>query len=63
MGILTSLKGMGAGMKNQLNQLALNFNNSNNKGASSRASRLDDESRPLTALNYEEVWINAISDI
>lgn len=54
MGILTSLKGMGAGMKNQLNQLALNFNNSNNKGASSRASRLDDESRPLTALNYEE---------
>lgn len=63
MGILTSLKGMGAGMKNQLNQLALNFNNSNNKSASSRASRLDDESRPLTALNYEEVWINAISDI
>lgn len=55
MGILTSLKGMGAGMKYQLNQLALNFNNSNNKGASSRASRLDDESRPLTALNYEEV--------
>mmetsp|Transcript_20875 Transcript_20875/g.35182 ORF Transcript_20875/g.35182 Transcript_20875/m.35182 type:complete len:141 (-) Transcript_20875:195-617(-) len=57
MGILTSLKGMGAGMKNQLNQLALNFNNSNaagNRGGGTRSSRLDEEARPLTAVDYEE---------
>ena len=56
MGILTSLKGMGAGMKHQLNQLALNFNN-NASHTSSRggAARMDEEARPLTGQDYEEV--------
>lgn len=49
MGILTSLKGMGEGMKRQLNQLALNFN-SGKRGE--RRSPVDEESRPLTARDY-----------
>lgn len=54
MGILTGLKGMGEGMKKQLNQLALNFNKSN-RSSSSRGERLDEEARPLTASqDYEE---------
>lgn len=56
MGILTGLKGMGEGMKKQLNQLALNFNNSSGRGGSGARTRLDEEVRPLTAQeNYEEV--------
>ena len=61
MGILTGLKGMGEGMKKQLNQLALNFNNKSGNGvSSSRGARLDEEARPLTASeDYEEVRIMA----
>ena len=55
MGILTGIKNMGEGMKKQLNQLALNFNNKGN--TSSKSHRLDEESRPLTAVDYEEVGV------
>lgn len=56
MGILKALQGMGDGMKNQLNQLALKFNSTGGGSHAKDDSDIGDmESRPLTAAaDYEE---------
>jgi len=53
MGILTTLRGMGEGMRKQLNQLAVNFNTTKGNGNGGNGNnRQDEESRPLTSREY-----------
>lgn len=69
MGILKALQGMGEGVRQQLNQLAVQFNTtataalesiegkrsrSNSTGGSGGGSDSYGEMRPLTATDYEE---------
>jgi hypothetical protein len=66
MGILKALQGMGEGVRQQLNQLAVQFNNTATaaletiEGKRSRSNSvsggngIDGEMRPLTAGDYEE---------
>ena len=65
MGILKALQGMGEGVRQQLNQLAVQFNNTaaaaleTIEGKRSRSNSvsgngIDSEMRPLTASDYEE---------
>lgn len=54
MGLLRALQGMSGAVKSQLHQLALQFNSSTSAQDKDKADAdLQDESRPLTAANYE----------